>query len=941
MDAFLWREARRIFDEVVVVPRENWAKELDGLCGENAQLSTAVWQLLNAYEETPFSEGNQSPLLDHLEQVHLDSFLGKEFGPYRLIEAIGQGGMGFVFLAERIDGEIRQKVAVKFLRLQQGANQVQRFLLERQMLANLKHPNICRLLDANHTSDGAPYLVMEYIEGVDLLTYCDQNALSIRKRIDLFLEICDAISYAHQSLIIHRDIKSSNILVDQEGRPKLVDFGIAKQIVGEKATADITTTRQRMFSPLFASPEQVRGETPTLRVDVYGLGILLYELLCGLYPFSLENFTPVAIETAILQHHPPAPSRRLKKPLGSFNQDVSRETLLANRCLSSENALRKTLEGDLDAIVMKAMAPEVERRYSQVEALSQDIRSFLSGMSVNARQAGMWYRLGKFVRRYRIPLGLTAISFVFLLGFSILTFFQARALSVEKDNALAQKHYAQEMNRFLADMFRNADSLSQDPISDVNVLLERGAKRIETEFKGQPFLKASLMTTVGGIFANNGDTEKGRIYLDRAIALFNDQESEEWARTQNALGVLSLVEGKVDEADRRVRDALQYLQRHFPDSAPVILQNKGLLVQILYRQGRVNEMRDLILELLAVYESMGKPGKEWALLLNELSVVYQIQGKLEESKEALHTCLDMYRELHGEKSPLLAPPLHNLAFLHYDLGQYDEAEILARESLALRLEHWPPESPYVLETQVFLGIILEVKGKVEQARDLFEGLRHTVALNLSETHFMHLSSLNKLGRFYLRTGDLERSRFFFEAGLAQLLKMPGDISADVAFAYRFLGMQAQAEGDFAASVAFFRMAVNGHRSVFGENTSHVGYDRVLLGKALASTGQVQDGLLQCETGLGILNQNVVKLDPVRTAWVKGNYGFCLMSMGDFPKALAQLASSHESLCALLGPNGLTHEVYNWLEACRSQMAKNAALAGLNSGNARSGRQRPQ
>jgi len=291
-------------------------------------------------------------------------------GPFRLLRVLGRGGMGSVYLAERADGEVEQRVAIKVIgkwRLEPAF--VDRFLRERQILATLNHPGIARLLDVGHTSGGQPYLAMEYVDGVPIDDYAAK--LDLRRKLTLFLKACEAVSYAHRNLIIHRDLKPSNILVDSSGELKLLDFGIAKIL---DATIDQALTQERALTPAFASPEQVRGAAQATTTDVYSLGAVLYKLLTGQSPHVLSNHSQQDLELAVCLTEPAAPSR-----------------------------LNPSLPKDIDAIVLKALRKEPEERYGSADALAGDIRAFLESRPVAARRGSAWYRSRKFLRRYWQP----------------------------------------------------------------------------------------------------------------------------------------------------------------------------------------------------------------------------------------------------------------------------------------------------------------------------------------------------------------------------------------------------------------------------------------------------------------------------------------------------------------------------------------------------------
>jgi serine/threonine protein kinase len=336
-----------------------------------------------------------------------DPYAGKQIDQYKIIQEIGHGGMGTVYLANRADESFDKQVAVKLIKRGMDTNAVlKRFVMERQILANLEHPNIASLLDGGSTEDGLPYLVMEYVEGLPITRYCDSHDLDTNGRLELFQKVCAAVSYAHTNLVVHRDIKPSNILVAEDGTPKLLDFGIAKLLNPELLfdTEEATATMFRVMTPEYASPEQVRGLPVTTASDVYSLGVVLYELLTGRRPFKLESHMPEEAAKIILTEEPPKPSSVVD------NEPVDQKTFDYDQRPTADDDRRtfrprvqdlRSLRGDLDNIILKALRKEPERRYPTVQEFSEDIRRHLAGLPVTATADTVSYRMAKFVKRHR------------------------------------------------------------------------------------------------------------------------------------------------------------------------------------------------------------------------------------------------------------------------------------------------------------------------------------------------------------------------------------------------------------------------------------------------------------------------------------------------------------------------------------------------------------
>ncbi len=446
-----WQKVEAIvFSALEIAPdkRESFlAKE----CADDAELREEVESLIGYDEKS--EEFINAPAIafaaDLLPEEKLqDGNIGKQVGTYKIEKEINRGGMGTVYLAVRADDHYKKQVAIKILRRGVDTNDLRRhFRHERQILAGLDHPNIARLIDGGTTDDGLPYFVMEFVEGVPLDDYCDKKNLSTNERLKLFLAVCDAVSFAHRKLVVHRDIKPSNILVTSDGTPKLLDFGIAKLLDPERLQeSQHTITNLRAMTPEYASPEQVRGQSVTTASDVYSLGVVLYELLCGHRPYYFDNRNSEEVFRAVCETEPALPSAvsGSKFKIQSSNlktNPVKQHTSSNVREINPQSAIRnpQSLRGDLDNIVMKALKKEPERRYISVEQFSEDIRRYLEGLPVLARADTFGYRASKFIVRNRIAVAAVVIVFLSLTVGIVTTITQARR--AERERARAEKRF--------------------------------------------------------------------------------------------------------------------------------------------------------------------------------------------------------------------------------------------------------------------------------------------------------------------------------------------------------------------------------------------------------------------------------------------------------------------------------------------------------------------
>lgn len=421
-----WQKVKEIFAVAVEQPAGLRSQFLLEACGEDLFLRREVESLLEASDDP--EQLIEKNAFDLAARFQTNGFEGKQFGSYKIIREIGRGGMGAVFLAARTDAQFEQQVALKIIRQALADEEIERhFRRERQILASLNHPNIARLYDGGVSAEGLAYFVMEYIEGEPLLEFAENNRLDVNERLNLFLKICSAVGYAHRHLVVHRDIKPSNILVDREGTPKLLDFGLAKTLDLDTRSND-TETVFRAFTPAYASPEQMRGQNVTTASDVYSLGVCLYELLTERRPYSFKTDSVEEIIHAVCDTDPIRPSRAITKRKDADTQDESNPQAAA---VCNPQLLR----GDLDNIILKALRKEPERRYATVEQFAGDIERYLKGLPVSARRATFSYRAAKFIERNKFPVMAAALIVLSLVGGLAVSLWQAKIARQERDRA--------------------------------------------------------------------------------------------------------------------------------------------------------------------------------------------------------------------------------------------------------------------------------------------------------------------------------------------------------------------------------------------------------------------------------------------------------------------------------------------------------------------------
>ncbi len=706
---------------------------------------------------------------------------GARVGPYRLLELLGAGGMGSVWLAEHADGTLDRRVAVKLVRQTfapgEAAALGRRFRAERRILARLEHPGIVRLLEAGTArggpgvADGTPYFAMEAVRGLPLTDYARHHALPVRERLRLFLHVCDAVAYAHQRLVVHRDLKPGNILVTEGGSVKLLDFGIARLLEGGDAERGGTETGFRPMTRAYAAPEQIRGEAPTTATDVYALGVVLYELLAGQRPFRAAS--PVHLERDILDTSPPRPSSALISGSGPV--------------------AAHHLRGDLDAIVLKALRKEPDARYGSAEALAADVGRHLEGLPVGARAPDVGYRLASFVRRHRVGVAVAASAFALLVAFTALLAVQQQATARERDAAQATA-------AFLETLFGAADPLAgerQDTLR-IAALLDRGAERARAELAGQPLVRARLLYTIGRAYVRLGAQPRALSPLAEAVALLRggpdgaalsralaelatvrsalwEHEAAEGlareavaeavatgdealrAHAERVLGVVLLNAGEAGASERVLRAALARQQAAAPD-APEATEAAQMLARALIDGGKLAEAETLLVGLRRALVREGDDGDPRLIgVLSPLAFLYTISGRVDEAEGVAAEAVALSRQVRPGSSTLAEMLALHGAVLRRQRRAAD-AERALREALAL-----PPMRPEARAIPLgTLASVLDDEGRPGEAIAAQQAaVRALAAAKRRDAGAARYSSI-KLARM------LRRQRRFAEAEAALL-----------------------------------------------------------------------------------------------------------------------------------------------------------------------------
>ncbi len=811
------RRVEELLAELLDRAPEEQGAFLDQACRDDPALRREVRELLGLQDQAASFFDGLSREIVAAAPLEIES-AGRpriQIGPYQTLEAIGRGGMGVVYRAERVDGAFDQKVALKLLHRDMETPELRaRFLAERQLLARLSHPNIARLQDGGVTEEGRPYFVMEHVDGQPITRYCEENELSVEKVLRLFLLVIDAVSYLHRNLVVHRDLKPSNVFVDRSGQPKLLDFGIAKLLADVPDGGGATRTGELLMTPEYAAPEQLEPAPVTTATDVYALGVVLYELLTGRRPHD-------STVGSIPRDLPPTPSSALR----SLRR--RRDTLPAGQPEASSSSsfqaalARRRISPDLDNICLMALRPEPDARYPSAEQLGQDVERFLQGLPVRARTSTLAYRLGKFARRHRRGV----VAAAGLLALLAAGFVHERGLRDQAErariDAQRQATKAEAVSDFLGELLSSVDPAkaqgSEVTVADV---LEQATARLadHTELAGQPRVEAAVRRTIGNTYASLGRYTDARAHLERAVELLGGLESRdpEALAAASDLGIAYQNLTLHDQAEPILRRVLEVRIETLGEEHPSSLDAMNRLGNVLFAAGRYDELESIDRRTLEVRRRvLGPDHPDTLRSVNALATTLFTAGRYAEAARLFEEALTGGRRQLGENHPDTLSLESNLAAAYLELGRYPEAELLLRESLSGRIRVLGPDHAGTALSRHNLGATLLQEGRYEEAAEqLLSAMATRERLPGDKKWYLYSSShladvrreqgrLEDAEALYVSTLKAQRERFGVEdddtlktmAGLAELRLRQGRLDAAEELIVETLEQQARVRGE--------------------------------------------------------------------------------------------------------------------------------------------------
>jgi eukaryotic-like serine/threonine-protein kinase len=719
---------QELFERALLHAAEDRAAFLDREVGGETDIRDEVLALIAAHETDATLLNRPFHSLDQrAAELDASRWLGSRVGPWQVTRLIGLGGMGTVYEAVRADAQFEKRAAVKFLHAHTSQpSAVQRFRAERQILANLDHPNVATLLDGGVTDDGQPFLIMEYIDGEPITSWAEAKSLSRRARVELFLQVCAAVEAAHRNLIVHRDLKPGNIFVTSSGRVKLLDFGIARLLGEVTAEPAGVHAEQASFTPSYAAPEQIRALPVTTAADVFALGVVLFRLLTGNLPYE-ERVNPDAVA----------------QPAG--------------------------LEPDLDSIIAQALQVQPERRYPTVQALRMDLERWLAGQPVDAHAGGRSYRLAKFLRRHRLGSTLAAVALVAILSASAVALWQSRAA---RQSVADQK----QLNAFLMDVLNMSDPFSEGDDLTLSAALDRAAERIDERFAGRPDLSAEIRFGLGYSMVSRYRLDQAEVQLGRALQESVDVFGPQDVRTLRVIeGIagLRLEQSRFSEGEVLYQRVIDAMETNGQKDDPLYATTLGNLGNLYLQQERYADADRVLQRALSAHDALGAlDAYDRAGILNNLA--HAVHG-LEDYPRAdryYREAAAAYLRLFPDGSPDLAILYNNHALLHEDRSDTPGALELHRKSLAIRRKVFRDQHPMVV---VALSNIARLLLKTENVDAALTYASEGAAMSdrvYTEPNRFHPSIYATLAAAQLANGDLPAAARSWSRARDLLVAMP-------------------------------------------------------------------------------------------------------------------------------------------------------------------------
>ncbi len=791
-----WNRVQILFKELVDLDRDTQIERLESVKTEDPLLFKELMSLLAVDSET-------TSLIDGfaIDQVDISQLVdheGEQIGPFQIEKTIGSGGMGNVYLANRIKGGFEQTVALKLIKFGMGSETaIRRFESERSILAKLQHPNIARLVDGGLTLDDHPWFAMEYVEGEDLLSYCNRLDLSVQKRLELFLDVTEAVQYAHKNLIVHRDLKPGNIMVtgeDDKPLVKLLDFGIS-QIMDE---SEADQAGVKAMTRAYASPEQLNEESTSTATDIYSLGVILYQLISGSHP--KEEFR-------------------------------------------SKDSHPKQINKELAAICEKAMHDDPSHRFQNASDLGEEIEAWLKNRPVPSYSERPIYRLNKWMKRNRAA---SSVGILAIVSLVIVIFLYTNELQKETDRAQQEAETSQQIAGFLQGLFEITDpAISRGDTLTAFTMLERGTERIEVDLQNDPEILARMFDVLAEAYLNLWNTEKAEELYKKSLAIKQDLYGDDHIEIGNSfhnIGHIYVQDGKFEEGDSLLTLALQIRRKNLEPNDPDIgltLQRLGFLKQ---RTGDTETAEELYKEALVIFQSGSdeQSAMEAASLTNNLGMIYERRAEYDQAAANYRQAIETIRSLRGNDFPRVINYLSNLGFTLNLMGDTEEAEPYLAEAVEVAKQLRGERHPHTALAMNDYANFHFSHNNFEKAEEMYSEILDIYLEAFGENHPAIPVFYNNLGNTRDNLGDYETALDYHQKALEQRIELYGEVHHQTAQSYANKATTLKNMKRYDDALENYKTALDIELVVYGEAHPEVGFSYEAIGNVYKYMNQMDD-----------------------------------------------------------------------------------------------------
>ncbi|MEO1595808.1 MAG: serine/threonine-protein kinase [Pseudomonadota bacterium] len=829
-----WQRLNDLLAQALEQPAEQRRAWVSNACAGDSSLEAELLELLDFdLRQT----GDLRASIASASARATDALVGSAIGAYRITGRIAEGGMGVVYAGQREGADFEQRVAVKIMHSHQLDDvATARFVAERRILATLSHPNIASLIDGGMTDEGLPYIVMEYVEGENIADYCARRKLDNESIIRLVINLCGAIQYAHNQLVIHRDIKPSNILVDGNGAPRLLDFGIAKLLERDGTDGQQTRPEWRAVTPLYASPEQLGNQPVSTAADVYGVGLLLYRLLTGRLPYTPTSDHPRDVENAILSSPAEPPSSAVTRADGAVSKQWTQRQ-------------RRALRGDLDTILLKALRKEPERRYATVNALAEDLGRYLEQMPIRARRDTLAYRARKFVARNRVPVTLTSLLVASAVGLT--TFYTAR---LETERAVAQ-----QTADFFTDLFvdTNPYRRSRENLT-VAELVDVGAEKVTEDTTLAPLVRARLLGTIAVVLNYVSETERAEQLITDSLSLYEQiGDSEGRVSALQTLAQTRLQQGRYEDGINLLDEAIGVAKAEFGARSFKVGRLACDASYMQYRNGDYDATYTFAATALEIYEAELDPDDyRMTCPYGQLSTYHQIKGETQKALEYERRILEVKTQHLGPDDLRLAATHQSIGIVLTDIGDYRGAVDSYRQAVSLWDRGSEGKAPQLPLALYGLAHTTGKLGDFAESHRLFQELVELQVSRAGEVHDVvaywlngHGDMLANIGATALADEVLQRALNIYES----IGKPEGHFDRSVTLVG--LGKVARDRGDLDTAEQLMREGLAIRENTIGATNTFTQLNRIDLADVLYRQGRNADARVAFNQALDVLEAN--------------------------------------------------------------------------------------